>query len=85
MSEATLHTMASTLDQVTRDALALSEIERAQLAHELLRSLESLMDDDIEAAWTEEVTARANRVREGTAQGRPADEVFGDIRARYQA
>lgn len=77
--------MVTTLEQVTRDALLLTESERAHLAHELLRSLETSTDEDIDAAWAAEVTARANRVREGTAEGRPAEEVFRDLRARYQA
>jgi putative addiction module component (TIGR02574 family) len=61
----------------------LGETERAHLAQTLLQSLEPA-EEGIEQEWTAEVGRRLERVREGTAQGRPADEVFRDIRARHQ-
>jgi putative addiction module component (TIGR02574 family) len=76
--------MAATIEQLTHDALALTEAERAHLAQTLLQSLEPMAEEGVEAAWTDEVARRMERVRQGTAQGRPADEVFRDIRARHQ-
>ncbi len=75
--------MSATIEEVTQDALTLPEIERASLAQTLLRSLEPA-EDGVEEAWTVEIGRRLERVRDGTAQGRPADEVFRDIRARRQ-
>lgn len=77
--------MAATIEQLTHDALNLTEGERARLAHTLLRSLESGSEEGVQEAWDEEVAQRVARVREGTAQGRPADEVLRQIRSRYGA
>jgi putative addiction module component (TIGR02574 family) len=76
--------MPATIEQLTHEALALSDTERAHLAQTLLRSLEPGSEEGVDEAWATEVTLRAERVREGTAQGRPADEVFREIRARLQ-
>lgn len=75
--------MPATLKKLAQDALTLPEAARAQLAQTLLQSLEPLAEADVEQAWDAEVTRRLERVRGGTAQGRPADEVFRDIRARH--
>jgi hypothetical protein len=51
-----------------REALSLSEEERADLAAELLLSLEDPASDDVtdvEQAWADEVTARARRALAG--------------------
>jgi len=77
--------MAATIEQLTNDALNLNEGERARLAHTLLRSLETASEEGVHEAWDEEIAQRVARVREGTAQGRPADEVLRQIRARYGA
>ena len=77
--------MAATVEQVTHEALTLSEQERAQLAHTLLRSLDPAEDiTEVEAAWEEEIARRVERVQQGTAKGRPAEDVFRDVRTRYQ-
>ena len=77
--------MPATIDQLTHDALALSELDRAHLAQTLLRSLEPIAEEGVHEAWDAEIAQRLERVRQGTAQGRPADEVFRDIRARHQS
>jgi putative addiction module component (TIGR02574 family) len=77
--------MAASVEQVTHEALTLSEQERAQLAHTLLRSLDPAEDiTEVEAAWEQEIALRVERVQQGTAKGRPAEDVFRDVRARYQ-
>jgi hypothetical protein len=51
-----------------REALSLSDEERADLAAELLLSLEDPASDDVtdvEQAWADEVTARARRALAG--------------------
>ena len=73
-----------TIEQLTHDALTLPENERARLVQTLLQSLEPSIDDGVDAAWDAEVARRVESVRQGTAQGRPAEEVFRDIRARHQ-
>ena len=77
--------MAATVDQLTHEALSLSEQERAQLAHTLLRSLDSAENvSEVDAAWEAEITRRVERVKQGTAKGRPAEDVFHDVRTRHQ-
>lgn len=85
---ASLHTAA---EKVTDDALKLSLSERALLARKLLLSLEESIEEsmgadetgDIQRAWDAEVVRRVDDIKAGRAQGRPADQVFADIRARY--
>ena len=75
--------MAS-VTEVEKQALNLTEKERAALAHKLLVSLEGVPEEDVDEAWDAEIEKRVARIKEGTAKGRPADEVFRDIRSRYQ-
>jgi putative addiction module component (TIGR02574 family) len=77
--------MPATVEFLIEEAMALSEDQRAQLAQRLLQSLEPLTEDrDVQVAWDAEIARRVQRVNEGTANGRPAEEVFRDLRARYQ-
>jgi hypothetical protein len=48
--------------ELLHDALALSAHDRAELAAELLASLDGLPDTDAEGAWCEEIEQRARRV-----------------------
>jgi putative addiction module component (TIGR02574 family) len=75
--------MSATIEQLTQDALTLPETERARLAQTLLQSLEP-SEEGVEQAWAIEIGQRLERVHQGTAHGRPAEEVFRDIRARHQ-
>ena len=77
--------MPSTIDQLTKDVLILSEGDRAHLAQTLLRSLDPTEDEGVEEAWDTEVARRLQRVQQGLAQGRPAEDVFRDLRMRHQA
>ena len=76
--------MAAAVERLTQEALALSDRERAELARKLLGSLEGTFEEDVEAAWDVEIAKRVDRIREGTAKGRPAEEVSRDIRAAYE-
>lgn len=71
------------MKQLTQDALSLSELDRANLAKTLLVSLEPEGEAGVQEAWDAEIERRLERLRQGTAQGRPADEVFRDLRARH--
>ena len=73
-----------TIEQLTQDALTLPENERAQLVQTLLQSLEPPIEEGVDAAWDAEVSRRVESVHQGTAHGRPAEDVFRDIRARHQ-
>ncbi len=56
-------------------ALELDLDERAELAAELLASLDGAPDDDAEAAWATEIERRAERARSCKDPGRPWPEV----------
>jgi hypothetical protein len=64
--------MAIKSDELRREALALPDIERADLAAELLASLESPTDEDpsvVRSLWAAEIERRARRVTSGDVKG----------------
>jgi putative addiction module component (TIGR02574 family) len=63
------------------EALRLSDEERAALAGELIQSLEREVDSDAEAAGSEEIRARLERVDAGTAKTIPWAEARRRIHA----
>ena len=63
--------------------MALSASERASLAHDLILSLDDPADFELSAGQEAEIRRRVQTVREGTAAGRSADEVFAETRAKY--
>lgn len=63
--------------------MSLSASERASLAHELILSLDDPTDYELTSRQEAEIQRRLKTVREGKASGRPASEVFTDIRAKY--
>ena len=76
--------MTSRAQEVLREALALPVDERADVAAELLASLDDAGSEDpaeVEAAWAAEIEQRARRVMSGESQGIP----WEDVRARAEA
>ena len=71
--------MSSLIDELSRKARALPPEERIRLAEELISSVQD-SDEEIEAAWAEEIERRLEEVENGTAKLIPAEEVFADIR-----
>lgn len=55
------------LDKLRQDALRLPESERAELAHDLVQSLDGPADADTAAAWDAEILRRLGEVESGTA------------------
>jgi putative addiction module component (TIGR02574 family) len=70
--------MGKVIDDIRQQAMALSPSERANLAHDLILSL----DDDLELSPEQEaeIQRRIKAVKEGTATGRPAEDIIADIR-----
>jgi putative addiction module component (TIGR02574 family) len=64
--------------------MALSDSERASLAHDLILSLDDPADFELSPGQEAEIQRRVQMVREGSAPGRAADEVFADIKAKYR-
>ena len=71
--------MSSLIDELTRKARTLPPEERIRLAEELLSSVQD-SDEEIEAAWAQEIERRLEEVENGTAKLIPAEEVFAEIR-----
>ncbi len=73
--------MSSRAQELLREALTLPIEERADVAAELLASLDEAPPDDpaeVEAAWAHEIERRARRVMSGESAG----EAWEDVRAR---
>ena len=76
--------MSSQAQQLLRDTLALPLNERADVAAELLASLDDAEAErpvDVEAAWAAEIERRARRVMSGESAGVP----WEDVRRRAEA
>lgn len=56
------------VEAVRVDALALPERERAELARDLVASLDGPADADVAAAWDIELCRRINEIESGKAQ-----------------
>jgi hypothetical protein len=70
-----------TIDELKREAMRLAPTERANLARELLVSLDDLSESDVERLWVEEAARRRSLVESGETRLIPMDEVFARARA----
>ena len=70
-----------TIDELKREALQLDASTRASLARELLGSLDSLSEAEVERLWLEEAVRRDEEMASGKVQPIPMDEVFAELRA----
>ncbi|MDB5792099.1 MAG: addiction module antitoxin RelB [Massilia sp.] len=69
-----------TLNELEQQARALSPEERAKLAEALLDSLRDAPVAAIEAAWDQEIEARAAAYDRGELQTVSAEDVFAEAR-----
>jgi len=67
-------------EKLLKSALELELDQRAELAAELLASLDGAPDEDAEAAWAVEIERRAVRARSGEDPGLPWPEVRDRIK-----
>jgi hypothetical protein len=65
---------------IRADALSLPAAEPADLAVELLASLDGEPDPDAEQAWVQEIAARAERARDGQTVGLESEAVHLEAR-----
>lgn len=70
-----------TVDEIMREAMTLDVETRASIAHELLSSLESLSEAEVERLWIAEAKRRSDDVKAGRAQTIPAHESLARARA----
>jgi hypothetical protein len=73
-----------TVEELMREALQLDPADRAAVAHELLNSLETLSEAEIEQLWLDEALRRNAEIEAGTAHTIPADEAIARARARLR-
>lgn len=72
--------MSESLSEFVKRARELSAEERAQLVQELLESIDSEADPDVQAAWDSEIERRIRSYERGEAILIPAEEVFAKAR-----
>jgi putative addiction module component (TIGR02574 family) len=66
--------------RILEDAMQLAANERAELAAELIASLDGAADPDAGEAWASEVRRRARDAYSGRDQGEPWAEVREQVR-----
>jgi putative addiction module component (TIGR02574 family) len=76
--------MSALLEELSKRAKELAIEERAQLAQELLESVEQEADTEVEAAWESEIASRIAKYERGEAKLIPAEEVFAAARRLTQ-
>lgn len=74
--------MSKTRESVLADALRLDAAARAEIAAELLASLDGPADADAEQAWAAEIERRVAQLDAGTAKLEPWDDVRRRIEAK---
>lgn len=65
---------------VLEEALKLSATERAEVAEQLISSLDEIPDTNVEQAWQEEVQRRLQQVERGEVKTIPWEEVQRRLR-----
>ena len=65
-----------------QSALSLNPNDRAEIAATLIQSLDEGTDEDIEAAWAEEIKRRVESIDKGHVQLIPSDEIMRSMRER---
>lgn len=75
---------AEPLKRLRSEILALSEAERAELAHDLIQSLDAPRDNGVEDAWDVEISRRINEIDAGQAELVERAEFRKRIRAQLE-
>ena len=76
--------MSALLEELSKKAKELALEERAQLAQELMESVDQESDPEVEAAWETEIASRIARYERGEAKLIPASDVFEAARRLTQ-
>ncbi|HEX8619340.1 MAG TPA: addiction module protein [Thermoanaerobaculia bacterium] len=74
--------MRRDLKEIAAEALELPLTARAELASQLLDSLDQLTEEENEQLWAAEAEQRYAAYKAGEIEAVPAEEVFARIRAR---
>jgi putative addiction module component (TIGR02574 family) len=73
--------MTPNVAELLREAESLSEADRAELAGRILETLHGEPDDDVEAAWAEEIERRIRQLDTGEVKTVPWEEVRAKMHA----
>jgi putative addiction module component (TIGR02574 family) len=76
--------MSTAVEKLKTVLAELTVEERTELARFLVDSIDLEGGTDVEAAWDSELARRADEIRSGKANGKPANVVFAELRERYQ-
>jgi len=69
-------------DIIEENVLTWPAARRIRLAEKLMASVEDFATPEIEAAWNTEIASRVMEIREGRAEGIPAEEVMKEARKK---
>ena len=75
--------MTDKTQAILEQALKLSPTERADVAEQLIVSLDERPDADTEQAWQEEVQRRLQQVERGEVELIDSDTVMPDLRKKH--
>ncbi|MFO7580014.1 addiction module protein [Nitrosomonas halophila] len=75
---------AEALERIRAEVLKLTEAERAELAHDLIASLDEPRESGVEDAWDREILHRISLVDSGQAKLLDREEFRQKMRARYK-
>ena len=73
--------MTQEAQELLKRALALPDNERAELAGNLLESLDSVLDEDADAIWQAEIAQRLDQIHGGKVKPIPWSQVSKKGRA----
>lgn len=76
--------MRRDLKAIAAEALELPLTARAELAGQLLESLDDLSEEENDQLWAQEGERRYAEYKAGNIEAVPAEEVFARLRARKQ-
>ena len=68
---------------VLQEALKLTANERAEVAEQLLASLDEVPDTDLEQAWQEEIQRRIQQIDRGEVELIDSDTVMAELRKKH--
>jgi len=72
------------LERIRTEVRELTEAERAELAHDLIASLDEPRESGIEDAWDREILHRISLIDSGQAKLLDREEFRQKMRARYK-
>lgn len=73
-----------TMERLRSEALTLSETERAELAHDLIESLDAPADEGVGEAWNNEIVRRIAQIDSGQAKLLNRDEFRKKLQDRIR-